>query len=127
RGSMYFDASVVRGLGRHEARLLATPIIFERQPLVVVVGESLASRDDALSNLRTLLLIGGPIALLLASLAAYVTVAAALRPVEEMRRRAAQISTAEGAQRLPVPSAEDELRRLGETLNEMLERIGAAV
>ena len=42
-------------------------------------------------------------ALLLASLAAYGTVGAALRPVDAMRRRAAEISAAEADQRLPLP------------------------
>ena len=42
-------------------------------------------------------------ALLLASLAAYGVAAAALKPVEAMRARAAEISAAEPDQRLPVP------------------------
>jgi signal transduction histidine kinase len=108
-------------------RLLATPIPFERHRLTVIVGTSLAARDDALRSLTTLLLIGGPIALLLASLAAFWTVGAALRPVEAMRRRATEISAARSEQRLPVPTADDELRRLGETLNEMLDRLEAAL
>ena len=44
-----------------------------------------------------------------------------------MRRRAAEISAAEAEQRLPLPPAQDELRRLGETLNRMLDRLQAAV
>jgi signal transduction histidine kinase len=106
--------------------LLATPITFEGQPLIIVVGESLEDRDEALSSLSTLLLLGGPAALLLASLAAYFTVGAALRPVESMRRRAAEISAAEPGQRLPVPERQDEIGRLGSTLNEMLDRLEAA-
>jgi signal transduction histidine kinase len=108
-------------------RLLASPERFERHPLVIVVGTSLASRDNALQNLTTLLEIGGPIALLLSSLAAYWTVGAALRPVEAMRLRATEISASESEQRLPVPAAQDELRRLGETLNAMLDRLEAAL
>src|SRR5690348_17863936 len=46
-----------------------------------------------------------------------------LRPVEQMRRRAATISAAEDDARLPLPEAQDEVRRLGETLNEMLARL----
>ncbi len=42
-------------------------------------------------------------------------------------RRATEISAAESEQRLPVPRAHDELRRLGETLNEMLDRLEAAL
>jgi signal transduction histidine kinase len=116
----------VRG-GGQPVRLLVTPIGFERHRLYVVVGASLSARDNALDSLTTLLLIGGPVALLLASLAAYGTARAALRPVDAMRRRAAEISATETEQRLPLPPAQDELRRLGETLNRMLDRLQAAV
>jgi two-component system, OmpR family, sensor kinase len=108
-------------------RLFALPFQFETHRLIAVVGTSLDNRDKALANLLTLLLIGGPIALLLASLAAYVTVGAALRPVEAMRRRAADVSASGSGQRLPVPPAHDELHRLGETLNEMLDRLETAL
>jgi two-component system OmpR family sensor kinase len=108
-------------------RYLARPFQFETQPLIAVVGESLESRDDALESLLELLLIGGPIALVLASLAAYWTVGAALRPVDAMRRRAADVSASGSEQRLPVPRARDELRRLGETLNQMLDRLHTAL
>ena len=127
RGPIFVERSGAPGLGSEPVRLLATPIPFERHRLTVIVGTSLAARDDALRSLTTLLLIGGPIALLLASLAAFWTVGAALRPVEAMRRRATEISAARSEQRLPVPRADDELRRLGETLNEMLDRLEAAL
>jgi len=127
RGPITFTAQSFGPLGGEPARLLATPILFEGRPLVVVTGESLADREATLSNLATLLLIGGPVALLLACLAGYGAVGAALRPVEAMRSRAAEISTADVDQRLPVSPARDELRRLGETLNGMLGRLSAAI
>jgi heavy metal sensor kinase len=108
-------------------RYLARPFEFEGNRLIAVVGESLEARDDALDNLLELLLIGGPIALLLAALAAYVTVGAALRPVEAMRRRASEVSASGSRQRLPLPEAQDELRNLGLTLNEMLNRLETAL
>jgi signal transduction histidine kinase len=95
--------------------------------LIAVVGSSLEDRDEALTNLATLMLIGGPIALLLASVAGYWVAGTALRPVESMRRRAAEISASGPEERLPLPEAKDELRRLGETLNEMLGRLEAAL
>lgn len=104
-------------------RLLATPVAAQDQRLVVVVGSSLADRDDALQQLASLLLIGGPIALLLASLAGYGVAAAALSPVERMRTRAAQISEATVGERLPVPAAADEVQHLAQTLNAMLDRL----
>jgi two-component system OmpR family sensor kinase len=93
----------------------------------VVVGTSTEGRDESLSDLAQLLLIGGPVALLLGSLAAYWVAAAALRPVEAMRARAAEISAAEPEQSLPVPQSGDEIARLGTTLNEMLERLAEAL
>jgi two-component system OmpR family sensor kinase len=108
-------------------RYLARPFGFEGDNLIAVVGASLRSRNDALDSLLTLLLIGGPIALILASLAAYWTVGSALRPVEAMRRHASEVSASGSQQRLPVPVAQDELRRLGETLNQMLDRLETAL
>jgi two-component system OmpR family sensor kinase len=110
-----------------EARLLARPAAGRGQTYVVVVAATLDDRNESLRNLRTILLIGGPVALLLASLAGYVVSGTAFRPVEAMRRRAAEISAAEPDERLPLPEANDELRRLGETLNGMLGRLEAAL
>jgi two-component system OmpR family sensor kinase len=110
-----------------QARLLARPAQARGRSYVVVVAASLDDRNESLSNLRTILLIGGPVALLLASLAGYAVSGTALRPVEAMRRRAAEISAAAPGERLPLPDADDELRRLGETLNGMLGRLEAAL
>jgi heavy metal sensor kinase len=125
-GTLVVSHDSVPGVEKGEARLLATPVQARDRELVVVVGTTLADRNEALDNLRTLLLIGGPVALLLASLAGYGVTALALRPVERMRRQAAEISTAEPGVRLPVPPADDEIGRLGETLNAMLARLERA-
>lgn len=114
-------------LGDQRVRLLAAPVRAQDQRLVVVVGQSLEDRDRALADLSSVLLIGGPVALLLASLAGYLLTGAALRPVEAMRRRAAEISVGDLDGRLPETGAKDELARLGRTLNEMLARIQASV
>ncbi len=107
-------------------RLLAAPVRARDRELVVVVGSAIDDRRDALRNLGALLLIGGPVALLLASLAGYAVAAGALRPVEAMRRRARAIQSADIGERLPVPATRDEIALLGETLNGMLDRLEAA-
>jgi two-component system, OmpR family, sensor kinase len=91
----------------------------------VVVARSLAPRAESLRRLFRELLFAAPLALLLASLAGYGLAAAALRPVEAMRRRAAAVS-ATSPGRLPVPAGRDEISRLATTLNQMLERLEAA-
>jgi signal transduction histidine kinase len=110
-----------------ESRLLAVPVTTQGRERVVVVGTSTEARGESLSDLLQLLLIGGPVALILASLAAYGVAAAALHPVEAMRARAAEVSGAEPDQRLPVPPTHDEVARLGRTLNEMLDRLAEAL
>lgn len=85
--------------------------------------DALGDRDEVLASLLALMLVVGPVALLLAAFAGHRLAGAALRPVESMRREAAEISSETSGRRLPVPVARDEVRRLGETLNEMLERL----
>ncbi len=113
----------IADLDEERFRLLGTPAGEQ----VVVVGGSLGDRDEALEGLRNQLLVGGPIALLLASLLGYALATAALRPVEAMRRRAEEISATTAGQRLPVPAADDEIARLARTLNEMLARLEAGL
>jgi signal transduction histidine kinase len=93
---------------------------------VLVAGKSLASRDETLDRLRHEFLLAAPLTLLLATLAGYLLAGAALRPVEAMRRRAAAITAATPGARLPVPAARDEISRLANTINDMLERLEVA-
>jgi len=95
--------------------------------LVVAVADSIALRDKELDRLRTLLLIAGPLALLLASAGGYELARAALRPVDRMRSRAERITERQLSERLPVSDAADEIGALGRTLNAMLDRVEAAV
>jgi two-component system OmpR family sensor kinase len=106
-------------------RVYARPAVAGARRYVVVVATALEPSEDARHDLGGLLLLGGPVALALAALAGYGATAASLAPVERMRSRAAAIG-ARDSERLPVPPTEDEIARLGRTLNEMLERLHAA-
>lgn len=112
------------GLGAVRAFVLPAN---EGQRLFVVVGSSLAGLHQTLARLRLLLGTAGPAALALASLAAWFLTGAALRPVERMRKEAASISESEPSRRLPVPDADDEVARLGRTLNSLLDRLQEAL
>jgi two-component system OmpR family sensor kinase len=117
----------LRLAGDQAVRLLAEAVHAQDQKLVIIVGQSLEDRNRALSDLEGVLLVGGPLALLLASLAGYLLTGAALRPVEAMRRHADRISATDLDQRLPPAGGNDELGRLGRTLNEMLDRVHSSV
>jgi signal transduction histidine kinase len=95
----------------------------EGQRLFVVVGSSMAQLSHTLASLRLLLMVAGPAALALACLSAWLLAGAALRPVERMRQEAAAISVSEPSRRLPVPGTNDEVARLGRTLNLLLDRL----
>jgi len=125
--TFFVEHDPLRGLDTGRIRLLATPVDAGGRRYVIVSGASLQDRDEALTALRRQLLIGGPIALLLASFAGYLLAGAALRPVESIRRRAEEISATVAGRRLPVPEADDEVGRLARTLNEMLARIEEGV
>ena len=135
---LFAPAAIVRARSGHEqvretrlrderVRLIATPVNAQDQRMVVIVGASLEDRARALDNLSGVLLLGGPAALLLASLAGYLLTGAALSPVEALRRRAAELSIHDLGRRLPAAGGDDELGRLGRTLNELLARVDDAV
>jgi two-component system, OmpR family, sensor kinase len=71
-------------------RVVAAPVAVGAQRYIVAVGATLEERNEALANVRALLLIGGPVALILAALAGWVVVGAALRPVDRMLVRLEQ-------------------------------------
>ena len=124
--TIFANRSTVPGLDE-PSRLLATPIVSRGRKLILVVGATRQDRVETLRSLRYELLIAGPIALVLATLAGYLLAGLSLRPVESMRRRAAAISADTPGERLPVPHTGDELERLGETLNAMLVRLETAL
>jgi two-component system, OmpR family, sensor kinase len=122
RGTIVLDGVTVTSLAG-KSRLLATPVRAGNTDLVIVVGSALEGRAEALGQLLIELLIGGPIALIVASGLAYLLATRALRPVESIRREAEAISASEPGRRLPVPPTDDEIARLSATLNEMLGRL----
>jgi signal transduction histidine kinase len=122
RGARFFRSVRLRApAGRW--RVLSVPL---RNGGAIVLARSLAAHDEALHRLAREFAIVGPLAVLLAALAGYALAAAALRPVETMRRRAARV-TADSAALLPVPRARDEISRLAITLNDMLSRLHGAL
>jgi hypothetical protein len=106
--------------------LLATPAVDTRRT-VVVVGMSLTTVEQARARVETALLIGGPVAVGLAGLGAWLLARAALAPVERLRRQAAEISGQGAGTLLSVPRTRDELAALARTLNDMLGRLHRAL
>jgi signal transduction histidine kinase len=105
------------------ARLLATPFDRDGRRLVLVVGITRENGLETLRRVRDQLLVAIPLLVLLTFLGGYAVAGAALRPVEVMRRRASELTGRDPALRLPIPEGDDEIARLGATLNQLLARV----
>ena len=108
----------------HELLLHGLPYIASdgRQYLIEVA----APWNQIESVLRGLLLtftLGLPLIVALAVGGGYLLMRRALRPVDEIRQKAAQITSRNLSERLPVIHTGDELERLGADLNRMIERL----
>jgi signal transduction histidine kinase len=93
----------------------------------VIALQSLTVARDAQDVVVRLASIGVPFLLLVVGAATYVSVGRALRPVEAIRARTAEIGAADLSARVPVPSSDDEVSALALTMNGMLGRLEAAV
>lgn len=118
-----FDDDAAAEGQREQERETLVLLVRPTEEGTLVVGASREDVDEALAALRNQLLIAGPLALAVAGGLGYLVAGAGLRPIERMRARAATISARSAGERLPVPAADDELRRLALTLNAMLARL----
>lgn len=122
--SRSFGAPVLTTEETVPARMLVEPL---DRGGALLVGTAVQDEQDTLARLRPLLLIGGPLAILLASIVGWLVAGAALRPVERMRIEAEAITGMDLDSRLIVPRSGDELSRLGDSLNGMIDRLKATV
>jgi two-component system, OmpR family, sensor kinase len=111
-------------------RILAMPVRARGESYVVVVTDSLDERAQTLASTLGVEIVGLTAALVASCGVGYWVSGLALRPVEELRRRAEAISGDDlaDAERAPLPVSPvaDEIGRLGRTLNDMLDRIARA-
>ena len=104
-------------------RVVGVPAGPASNPQTVIVAVDFGGARSGSRVLLVGLAIGAPLLLAVVAAAVWWVTGRALRPVEQLRRGALAIS---GPGRLPVPPAQDEIRRLAETLNDMLARLDAA-
>jgi hypothetical protein len=112
----------------HKYRVLQWPVEVEnRIQYLVQVAAPMHDIEETMDHLRLLFLIAIPGSLLLAGCAAYFITRLAFRPMMNMVRTAEKISAASLDARLELPTANDEVRQLGQALNEMIDRIDKTV
>jgi heavy metal sensor kinase len=79
--------------------------------------------SDTLDRLLTLILIGGPLTLILAGLGGVFLASRALRPIDRMTQTAQTISASDLNRRIEYVGPADEVGRLAQTFDSMLDRL----
>ncbi len=104
-------------------RVAAQAVEVSGRRFLIQVAEPMEEFDDSLARFEIILLSLAPVLLLLASAGGFWMSTRALSPVDRITNHARAIHAANLSARLPVPEDQDELGRLTQTLNEMLDRI----
>jgi len=120
------DVPSTLALNNAPLRVLSTEIQVVDQSYLAQAAVPLDDFYSALHLFATLLLVSVPILLLSAAMGGYWMSRRALAPVDQITETARSISVQNLSSRLIVPQTGDELQRLSETLNSMLERLEAA-
>jgi heavy metal sensor kinase len=106
--------------------VLTVPVQVANGTYMVQIAAPLGEFYKALDRFRWLLLLSSPFLLLVASAGGYWLSRRALAPVDQITQEARSVTAHSLSRRLVVPHTRDELQRLSETLNGMLERLEKA-
>ncbi len=107
-------------------RLASSVYHVEDQRVVLRVAYSEEGLWRELGEFGEVLLLGFPIAVLLAGFGGYALARKALAPIDSMATQAKRISAERLGDRLSIENPEDELGKLGTVFNDMLGRLQAA-
>ncbi len=108
-------------------RFATARVIVNSHPYTIQVAAPLHEFTQALERFRLILWLAAPVLLIVAGLGGYWISRRALRPVDQITNAAESISIRSLSDRLEVPKTSDELQRLSETLNRMLNRLDTSV
>ncbi len=90
---------------------------------VIIIGVPLSGLEKMLFGFRIILICAIPITLLIAAIGGWFLAKRAFDPIERIINEAALITSANLHRRLPVAPVQDELSKLSQTLNQMIERL----
>jgi heavy metal sensor kinase len=112
--------------GRTPLQFLSATVENQDHTFTIQVAKDMDDYFDATARYELLLAIGIPVLLIAAIASGYWISRRALAPVDEITHAAQQISPSDLTGRVLVPNTRDELQRLAETINSMLDRIEGA-
>ncbi len=108
-------------------RIFTTPV-FENEKVayIVQVASPLTSIEAALNNLKVALFLLFPVTILVTGVMGSFLAKAAMHPVDNMIQTIHQITAENMKLRIASPGTKDEVQKLAETFNDMLERLERA-
>ncbi len=115
------------GPRRFPFRMAAQEIYVNGQRLIIEVADPRAKFEGIFTEFFSVLLMIVPIVLLAAAAGGYWLSTRALAPVDQIIDEAQTINPTNFSTRLSVPATGDELQRLSQTLNQMLDRVEQSV
>lgn len=110
-----------------EVRMAAAPVEYAGVPYVVGVGLSTEAMHRTMIRVAWLLAGVWVVGLGLTAAIGFTLASRALAPIDQITRRAASIARGDFDTRLDPPIHEDEVGRMTSLLNEMLDRLNAAI
>ncbi len=108
-------------------RVASAQVVAHDRPYRVTVAAPMGPADAALNQFHRLLFGLLPVLIALAAVGGYWVSRRALAPVDQVTRAVQAITVQSLNRRLELPRADDELRRLAATFNDVLERLEVAV
>ncbi len=125
--SSYRTLNITDDLPEAEAfsyRLVTFPLDSVNAPsLFLQIAVPMSTFESQLDRLQIIISFGLPAVLLIAIISGLYFSSRALRPVQEIIEKANRIDATNLTERVPVPIANDQIRMLAETQNQMLDRI----
>lgn len=122
-GKVVTENRVINAFDNVQFRMIAKQITVGGKTFSVVAGYSLEKTRSSILYLIKLLLALNSLVTFLVYIVTWFVTGRALRPVEKMRSEVDLLSAKDLSRRVSVPESEDEIGRLGRTLNSMLDRL----
>lgn len=118
-------ARTIRGLPVEDDafRVLSRRIDTPSGTVVLHLGENIDDLNDSIRVLTASLAVTVPLVIAAVALIVWWMVGRTLRPVETIRREVADIGAADLHRRVPAVPGDDEVARLAQTMNAMLDRL----
>ena len=109
-----------------EFLIVASGVQTDEGSFTVIVASTVQIQADSVATVAWFLLGATPLLLVVVGFAVWILVGRSLRQVERIRGQVARINASRLSERVEVPVTNDEIHRLAQTMNSMLDKLQAS-